>query len=128
MLVPFFLGIEAIPVFYVAHSRDYIRGAFGHGNAVAQLDQPVIIIVIKGSDEVQYPLIIRFRNIRLSDIGMYILFGEGMGKADTRGFIEAQLHEIVVAIDDMGQLCHAEASSDIMEKAEDCLLYTSRCV
>ena len=83
MLVPFFLGIEAIPVFYVAHSRDYIRGAFGHGNAVAQLDQPVIIIVIKGSDEVQYPLIIRFRNIRLSDIGMYILFGEGMGEADT---------------------------------------------
>lgn len=90
MLVPFFLGIEAIPVFYVAHSRDYIRGAFGHGNAVAQLDQPVIIIVIKGSDEVQYPLIIRFRNIRLSDIGDVYLSAKEWVRLYAPGFIEAQ--------------------------------------
>ena len=87
MLVPFFLGIEAIPVFYVAHSRDYIRGAFGHGNAVAQLDQPVIIVVIKGGDEVRYPLTILFRNVRYSNIGVYILYGEGMGEADTLSLI-----------------------------------------
>ena len=42
-----------------------------------------------------------------------------MGQADTGGFLIAEAHEIVVAVDGMGEPGDALPSSDVMEHAED---------
>ena len=78
MRVPFFLRIEAITPFDVQHPLFYVKHALRSGNTVAQLNQPVVIIVNRFfqlcPDQGQLVL----RNVIFSDIFLQRLRRKGM--------------------------------------------------
>ena len=113
----------AVAVFHIGHTLDDAGGTVRHGDAVAELDQAVILVVVKGLQKRdQAPFVLR-RNIMSADIGIHILFRKGMGQADPGRFLIAEAHEIVVAVDGMGEVRDALPPPDVVEHTQDAGLF-----